>query len=119
MIKHLVEDLLIKLKLQLRPSSVVRLGNQNNKSRPIHVELESTETVTSVLKTKTLLLSFPERKNIWMTTDLTSYQREILSSMKKGRDNGNSSSRENTWFIKCVHGSPKLVKKTNKQLKYT
>lgn len=109
--KTLVEDLLIKLNLQIRPSSINRIGNQTNKSRPIRVELESTEAVKSVLKTKRLLLTLPEWKNIWITTDLTSYQREILSSLKKERDYRNSNSADSTWFIKFVNGSPTLVKK--------
>lgn len=109
--KTFVDDLLIKLKLQLCPSSVIRIGNLNNKSRPIRVEFESKEAVISILKTKRLLFTHPEWKNIWISTDLTSYQREILSSMKKERDHRNSSSGEKTWFIKFVHGSPSLVQK--------
>lgn len=109
--KTLVEDLFVKLKLQYRPSTVIRIGNQTNKSRPLRIELESAEAVSSVLKTKRLLRSFPEWKNIWITSDLTVYQREILFSLKKERDHRNSHLEENTWFIKFVHGSPTLVKK--------
>lgn len=52
---------------------------------------------------KILHCSLPLWNDTWITTDVTIYQREILSSMEKERDHMNSASGEITWFIKFFH----------------
>lgn len=81
--KIYVGDLLNDLNKHVRPLSVIRIGKQNSKPKLLRVVFESTDALFSVLKNKILLHSLPNRKDAWITTDLTSYQRKILSSLKK------------------------------------
>lgn len=107
---ELANDLIKNLNIDANISSVIRLGKQSNKPRPIRITFDSPRAVLSVLKSKKSLLNVPSWKNAWITTDLTNNQRKFLSSLKKERDRRNGLN-DGTWFIKYIRGSPKLVQK--------
>lgn len=103
-------DLIKKLNIEVNISSVVRLGKQSNRPRPIRITFDSPQVVISVLKSKKSLSDVPHSKNTWITTDLTIHQRKFVFSLKKERDQRNGLDN-GTWFIKYIRGSPKLLQK--------
>lgn len=107
---ELAVDLIKNLNIDVTISSVVRLGKQSNRPRPIRITFDSHQAVIAVLKTKKTLLNVPRWKNTWITTDLTNHQRKLLLSLKKERDRRNGLDN-GTWFIKYIRGSPKLTQK--------
>lgn len=106
----LATDLIESLHLDVSISSVVRLGKRSNKPRPVRIIHNSSQSVFAILKSKKQLSNIPRWKNVWITKDLTYYQRTCLSALKKERDRRNGS-EDGNWFIKYSHSSPKLVQK--------
>lgn len=58
-----------------------RLGKPNAKSRPIKVELPSSDTVFKILKSKHKLCSHTTFGQIGFSTDRTTYQRTYLKNV--------------------------------------
>lgn len=108
--KPLINNLFSNLKLKFTFKSTSRVGKLSNKPRPIRIELNSADDVLHLLKSKRDLYNTSDYKHLWITTDLTQYQRRILSSMKTERDRRNVSDN-NKWYIRYIRGNPNLVQK--------
>lgn len=108
-IRALVDNMLKSLKSNLPVTSVDRLGKIGDRPRSIRIVFESPNSVFSILKSKKILFNNPLRKDMWISTDLTPYQRHFLSTIKVERDRRNNS--ELKWRIIYKRGSPVLVQK--------
>lgn len=86
------------------PNKTIRLGKYiPNKSRPVKIYFESTDTPRHLLRNKTKL---PE--NIQMYADQTPTQRQYLQSVKEEL-NERTDNGEKDLIIKYIKGTPRIV----------
>lgn len=69
--------------IQSTYNSVSGLHKLSNKLRPIRVKFNSVDEVLRIIKPKRQLYHIFEYKYLWITTDLTQYQKKYLTSLKK------------------------------------